>query len=256
MGIFEKIGIFVATFFFCALCANIETASRFTKQVFLTTNRTKKPKRNFEECTSACVSSAERKKDMFEKVSYEEMVQTIKEVEKTGFVGITCVRKTDGAMWIWTKDPQRIGTFDKKGARPRPKRSKCVLWVKDLTAKQGTEYRTVIESAGPLARSGIKGIVEPEVRISEDAENRVLTVFSVQEVQRARRNEERRQEEAQEIYDYVIERGEIPTEIETKELEPLAEEEIAARGYRRINLAKGEIIKLVAQKQTRFFELM
>lgn len=52
---------------------------------------------------------------MFEKVSYEEMVQTIKEVEKTGFVGITCVRKTDGAMWIWTKDPQRIGTFDKKG---------------------------------------------------------------------------------------------------------------------------------------------
>lgn len=48
----------------------------------------------------------------------------------------------------------------------------------------------------------------------------------------------------------------MPTEIETKELEPLAEEEIAARGYRRINLAKGEIIKLVAQKQTRFFELM
>lgn len=193
---------------------------------------------------------------MLEKATYDQAVQIIKDAGKKGFVGITCIRKTDGSKWHWVQDPEAIGSLDGKKARPRPKRSKCVLWVKNLTAKRGDEYRIVIESAGTFAKSGVKGIIPQEVRIEEDSENRVLTVFSPQEIQRARKAEDERIAEALEIYNYVTGLGQDPTELEVKELEPSSEKEIAASGYRRINLAVGEIIKIVAGGKMRFIELI
>ncbi len=193
---------------------------------------------------------------MLEKVSAQKAVEIIREAGKRGFVGITCIRKTDGVSWRWTKDPSETGTADGKKARPRPKRSKCVLWVKDLTAKRGDEYKIVVESSGEFAKSGVKGIIPHEVREAEDNVNNVLTVFSPQAIQRARKAEETRMAEALEIYNYIRSCGETPTELEEKELNPKREEEIAAEGYRRVNLASGEIIKIVSNGEMRFLEII
>jgi len=185
-----------------------------------------------------------------EKVNYEKAVEIIEDAGKNGFVGITCVRKTDAEVWRWVKDPSAIGADGKK-ARPRPKRSACILWVKDRIAEKGD-----VESAGQFAKSGVKGIIPPEVRKNEDFNNKVLTVFSPSAIRKARRAEEVRLKEARKIYEYIKSLGEIPTALEEKEILPKSEEEIASEGWRRIDLSPGQIIKIVAGGETRILEIV
>jgi len=190
-----------------------------------------------------------------EKVNYEKAVEIIEDAGKNGFVGITCVRKTDAEVWRWVKDPSAIGADGKK-ARPRPKRSACILWVKDRIAEKGDEYTIIVESAGQFAKSGVKGIIPPEVRKNEDFNNKVLTVFSPSAIRKARRAEEVRLKEARKIYEYIKSLGEIPTALEEKEILPKSEEEIASEGWRRIDLSPGQIIKIVAGGETRILEIV